>query len=502
MLRLPALALVALAVTRVVVGTPGQILSQQANGHGAAKQLLGTVHTALVRLPELPWLLAGALLAAVVLPALRGRAWWIGAALTALLALLLVPAGPLLLLALLLVLVLANLHGGARPLELLAAVPGMELLLPLPVLRRAGLGGRGQRVLALLSTLVLTSSWFLADSYASTERYARAVTAWDPDRSAPWAERIDVAAPGVHCEFHDVDIVGQHAVVVAEGDPSLRAYPLAGGPPARTPLPPVWEPYGGVTLDSETDPRTGLTWFVDGPETVTSARLDDDGAWQRVGRSARVQPPLHHTYTALVPERHDLVLLTVNTASGPPDPYVGIIDLDSPGTVQRRPLQSSDGRALPNFRELAWVPTIQRFAVAPAFGDELWLVDPWAGRAEPWLTVPTLNGKLVWAEEQERLYMTLPDQLRLWVIDPVAGRVERTIPTQPGARALAIDEERGLLLTGSVLTGVVLVQRLEDGWPTRAIGTVMPMMRELALIPGQPQAMLSTWGSLYKITYD
>lgn len=440
-----SVCLVALLVA-TSLGLTGRLLAALPFGGGSVKQVLGIVHTVLLLLPELPYWAAGAALVGVL--------------------------GPL----------TAALRRGERP-------------APRRILR------------GVLLAQVVGLAVFLLQAWLTIDMHARRVTDWDPARGLPWAWRIDVAPEGVHCEFHDVDVVdggpaGPVAIVVAEGDRRLAAYRIDPVEQAgRLPLPEEWFPYGGVVLDSETDPVTGLTFFVDGPERLSWARLDADGRWQRVGQSQPVRPPMHHMRSILLPEQRRLLLVTVNVEFAPPDPVLGIVDLDHPQQVLRRPLRTADGSKLPNFREVAWVPPLQRLVLAPDFGDALWLADPETGLAEPWLSVPTLSGKVLWNDDLQRLFLTLPDRFSVWVVDPVAGRVERRIPTQPGARALAIDADRGLLLTGSVLTGHVLVQRLSDGMPTRAIGTVMPMMRELALIPGRPEAMLTTWGGLYRVRY-
>jgi len=413
----------------------GLLASGCSVGTGAAKQVIGVVHTGLLLLPWLPVVLAAGM-AAVGLLAWRRPRW-------------------------------------RRP---------------------------GWILLASLSGLLVGLGAFLIVCLATMNPLARQVTAWDPARSAPYATRLLVAPEGVHCDFHDVDVVGDHAVVVGEGSYRLLRLPLSGGEADEIRLVDGgWQPLGGLTLDSETDPRTGRTWFLDGPDAVSWAASGPDGRWDRRGRVAGASPPLHHVATTLLSERQQLVLITINAAEAPPDPSMAVVDLRRPDHVQRRQLVATTGQALPNFRDALWLPPLERFVLAPTHGDRLWLLDADTGSVAPWVPLPARGGGLFF--DGQRLYVAQPTRLSVAVIDPVAGVVERRIPTQPAVRAIAVDTERGLLLTGSLATGTVLVQRLDSGWPVRAIGTVMPMMRKLELIPGRPEALLTTWGALYRLRY-
>ena len=76
-----------------------------------------------------------------------------------------------------------------------------------------------------------------------------------------------------------------------------------------------------------------------------------------------------------------------------------------------------------------------------------------------------------------------------------------TIPTQPGVRALAIDLERKIIVNASVITGQILVQDLYTGEILDRLGTVMPMVREIALEPNSGQAVLTTWAAIYQFPY-
>lgn len=239
-----------------VTGRLGGFVVALPSPHGVLKQVIGMVHTLLVRQLELPWVLGGALILGLVLPALRGRGWWIAAVVAAALALALAPWGPLPVALLTLGLLLANLRPDPAVPRAVAWLPGVALVLPLPVLR--ALGVRRTRPLAPLAALALAAGWLVVDSGLSTERYARQVTAWPEALSDPRVTVVDRAPEGVHCEFHDVDVVGDRAVVVVEGSAEVRAYPLDGGPVARRTLPTAWEPLGGLVMDAETEDRKSV----------------------------------------------------------------------------------------------------------------------------------------------------------------------------------------------------------------------------------------------------
>jgi hypothetical protein len=86
------------------------------------------------------------------------------------------------------------------------------------------------------------------------------------------------------------------------------------------------------------------------------------------------------------------------------------------------------------------------------------------------------------------------------VVDPATRTVECRIPTQPGTRTVAVDAARGLIVSGSMLTGEVLVQA-PDGHVVRHFGPAMPMMRDVALDEEVGHAWLGTWTALYRFDY-
>ena len=264
--------------------------------------------------------------------------------------------------------------------------------------------------------------------------------------------------------------------------------------PASWPLAPQWGPSNGLTMDSET--VGARTYFLAGPQSVEA--LDWSGGWSKGATSPPIAGELHHVYLAHVPERSSIFVLTVGTQNMAHVPTLLELPLDL-SMLRHATLHLPDGARPPTVRDFAWVPTSKRFVLAPDFGDRLYVLDPDSGLVTPWIEVPALDGRVVWVPGLERILLPLPNRPEIWLIDPKTGGVER-IPTQPGVRTAAIDVERRLLLTASLLTGQVLVQRL-DGSIVDHFGTLMPMVRNLVLDTARGEAWLSTWTALYRIPY-
>ncbi len=414
-------------------------------------------------------------------------------------------------------------------------VPGSSLLFPglvaaaLGSLRRPLLH-RGLMALAggLLGFLAL---W--TDCLAHYDAVRAGMERW-PDRLLD--SRIRVLAhsqPGVRADWHGVEIVGSTAIVVAETTTRLIAYDLDGkNEPAVFDLADRWGPDSSAPLDSETDPVSGLTWVIEGGHSLLELRFDGRG-WRRL---RAVQLPSEFSYAYLtrdgdrslmavavqtagptprkvlmakLPELHpirDIVLSAADYQPGagpvahvaPPGGPSAAVPLDGQQLVDGDPNLLW---GLPMPREMAWIPTLQRLVLSPDFGSQLWLADLGSGKAVPWISTPTLDGKMRWSAALDRLVVALPNRLELWVIDPHTGALDWRIPTQPGVRSLAIDDENGLVVTASVLTGQIWVQDIRTGELHRRMGTVMPMVRELALSPERGEGVLSTWVATYAFRY-
>ena len=152
-------------------------------------------------------------------------------------------------------------------------------------------------------------------------------------------------------------------------------------------------------------------------------------------------------------------------------------------------------------REFTFIPSLQTIVLAPDFGTHLFAFDLNTRNIEPLIETPTLDGKMRWVPEIERLVVALPNRTELWVINVQTGQVDWTIPTQPGVRALAIDSTRNLVVNASVITGQILIQDLYTGEILDRLGTVMPMVREIALDPNSDHAILTTWAAVYQFPY-
>ncbi|MCB9759750.1 MAG: hypothetical protein H6739_07895 [Alphaproteobacteria bacterium] len=506
LLRLPLLLLAAVVAANTVGDALAHRLITAAYPHGAAKLVVESWQILLYRQRELAAVALAAGLAAALLSRLDGRRWAAGAALVVGLTLALAPwhAPFPLLLGLGLVLLAGasaqELGAAAAKARVAAWVPFTELLLPSVV--SAGLGWAGRRrhlAVVFAGGAALGVGWVAADSVSSYEHYKKAMAAWPDALHDPRLVVMDRMPEWARADFHGVDIVGDHALVICEDRTELRAYPLDGGPAtASFDLEERWDGVvRAATLDSETDPATGLTWLLDGPDKVQELRWTGS-SFKRL-HTERFPFHLQYVYTRWDPQRNRIILGAVQANARAPR-MVALVGVPGLTWGYVKELRAAEG-PVPIPREIAWIPDINQLVIAPDFGTHLWLADVDQGYARPWLEVPTLDGKMRWVPELRRLFLAIPNRPELWVIDPVLGKVERTIRTQPGVRSVAVDPERRLLVTASVVTGAVMVQDLDSGEIIDVFRTVMPMVRELALSVERGEAVLSTWSVLYRIPY-
>jgi hypothetical protein len=507
LLRLPLPILLVALAPSAVGGVVGEWLTRLDYAHGTVKYLLVEWQSMLVREDRLLALFAVAAVGAAVLVGLTQRAWAAGIVVLCITTLAILRpltwwAVPLAFAALALnTLPVATLQRLGTRWRAFAWIPGTEIFFPGPVAAAIGAGPRTLRLAAALGAVTLTGLWVWLDTSASFWDYERIVFApWPDDRVDSRVTTIARAPEGVKCDFHDIDVVGDRAVVVAESSLRLLSFPRAGGEPASWPLTPWWGPMEGLAMDSETDPTGSETWFLSGPHDVTSVTWNG-AAWGNARRSAQFQAYIHHAYLHYLPEQQELVLFTIGTHNAQEDTLM--VEVDTPGmrNPRVRHLRLPGGGRPPTIRDIAWVPPLGKFVLSPDFGDRLYLVAPGEDTLTPWIETPTLNGRVKWVGGLDRLFVPLPNRPELWIVDPVRGTVERRMSTQPGVRTLDVDVARGLVLTASVLTGRVMVQRLEDGAVVDRFGTLMPMVRNLALFPEKGVALLSTWTALYRIPY-
>jgi len=498
LLRLPLPVLLLVLVPGAAGALLAAILTNSDYGHSLAKNMLAPWFTMIYQAPVLPWVLLAALALAVVLPSLGARAW-LGVVLAATgLGLLLVtgwPGGILLLAALLALNCWPTVPAAVGR---LAWVPGTEFVFPGPVLRVVGVP---TRVATGIAAAWLVGAWFVTDAVVTADVRAAAVGAWPASRLDPRIRVLARADPSARSEFQDIDVTPERVIVVAETSSRLLAFPRdLVGAPAWTALQPQWGADFGLTLDSETDRETGTTWFVDGPRHIKAVRWVGDHA-EILGSSVDLPRHISHAYTRYSAERKQLMLIPVNVVEELDPPAVILVDTPGLDHAVTHPLKTKDGQRVPHIRDIEWMPSVGKLALAPDFGSWLYLADPDTGLSEPWLNLPTLNGRMVWSPTLERLFLAMPNQFAVVVANPATGEIERRIPTQPGVRPLAIDAERGLLITASVATGMVLVQRLDTGAYVDSFRTVMPMVREMTLMQEEGVVILSTWTQLYAIPY-
>ncbi len=479
-------------------GVEGLVLGLLPYPHGLIKALLQAWHVLMLRADTLPWCWGAACLLGLGLVSLPRRWCWAGGLGLAVVSLAL-PGASWTAKGSLALLLVANFPPRQlwerRPGLLRGSswVPGVALLLPSAVV--ADLCG-GARWARLLAPVVLLPLWFVGDGLLAREHYLPGLIHW-PDARVDARVQVLERATVMRGEYHDIELLGDHAVVVAEDSCRLLGVPLDGGRAVVHPLAPRWPPFQAGALDSWVD-KVGVTWILTAPNELSGLRLGDDG-WQVVAKRG-FPGPCNFAYLVPAAEIGRLFMVFVNAHDSEPG---GLVPFRLPALrpLERVKFVRADGDWFPAPRDAAWLPPLGRLVLTPNFGERLYLADPVSGLVEPWLEIYSANAKPLWVPGIERLLLARPDAASVAVIDPEAGTVERNIPTQRGVRALAVDPERGLLVTGSVLSGRVEVQRLADGEVLDSFGTLMPMIREIALDTERGEAIVATWTVLYRLPY-
>lgn len=445
--------------------------------HNDAKVLIGTWHTFLFRVERLPvaWAVAAVLLT-------LGRRLPLAARIGLALGVAATPGASPVARAVAVAWAAANLLLPDRP---WAWVPGVAWVLPGPTLPAWA------RPFAVFP---LVFAWTLLDSVTQLQAFGPSVLAWTRDLG-PAVHVIARAPAGVECEYHDLDLLPDRYVVVQEGTHQLVARARDDDRVLSVEqLPPFWGPMRGVVLDS--DSAGPYTWYLRIPNQLVELRWGP--GFQR-GQVSQFGSTFIHAYLRHVPELGRVVAYEVGVQADQPG---HLVSAAVPGLTDVRTIQlrTPDGGPGPQPRDLEWIPPLHQFALAPDMRRQLWLSDPVTGLTRPWLDAPATDGKLAWVDALQRLFVAIPTQPLLWIVT-AEGTVERKLPTQPGARAVAVDTVHGLVLTASVLTGELWVQRLEDAAIVHRFGPFMPMVRELRLDPATGQAWLTTWTVLYRIDY-
>jgi len=384
-----------------------------------------------------------------------------------------------------------------------ALLPGPGLLVPGASLALLGPAGAKMAAITVFPWAIALSA--LADIATHPRVYdpkAEDPGAWPARKPDPRVIELDRAPPGIACEFHDIDLVdasdgSQWAVVVAEGSGRLLAYPRGGGAPFETTIAKNWGPFIGVVLDSETDPDTSQTWQLNGAKQVTHRRLSARG-WG-APENLRLQLPEDHAFTVLLPDH--IALVHVNASTDARASWLTLIDRRPPHVARRLPLVDAEGEPLRPPRHVVALPTLGKLGMTSDFHNGLWIVDPLRGVAERRVDVPVANGAPLWSPALDRLLLPDPNTGLVRLVELPSGAVTGAFSVDRGVRTVAVDADRGLLLSASVLTGRVRVDRLEDNVMVDHFDGLMPMVRELALDTAAGQAYLTTWGAVYRLPY-
>ena len=311
-------------------------------------------------------------------------------------------------------------------------------------------------------------------------------------------ERIQVRAqdPTVRADWHGVVIHEDNAIVLAEETMRLMAFPLNGGEPIVQPLGERWGPERAAPLNLIHDPTEDLFWILGNEHQLYGFSLSTSG-WSRE-RILNLPAHINYAYLQMVDNEFALVPIQVKRDHQPP--LFALLGRESNWTDVQR-ISTSGNMPISYPREFTFIPSLDTIVLAPDFGTHLFSFDLQTRDVKPLLETPTLDGKMRWVPELERLVVALPNRTEIWVVDVSTGTVDWTIPTQLGVRALAVDPVRKLVVNASVITGQILIQDLYTGTILDRLGTVMPMVREIALDPVSDQAILTTWAAVYQFPY-
>lgn len=346
---------------------------------------------------------------------------------------------------------------------------------------------------------ILTGGWVVGliwlDCLSSYDQIREEMEEWPTELLDP---RISVRAqdPNIRADWHGVVIHEDKAIVLAEETMRLMAFPLNGDKAIVHPLGKRWGPERAAPLNLIHDPVENLFWTLGNERQIHGFELNPSG-WQHT-RTVDLPANINYAYLQLVDNEFALVPVQVKRDHQPP--LFALIG-DKPTWRNIRYVPTSGNMPISYPREFTFIPALDRIVLAPDFGTHLFTFDLRTRNIEPLIETPTLDGKMRWVPELERLVVALPNRTELWVINVETGQVDWTIPTQPGVRALAIDATRQLVVNASVITGQILIQDLYTGEILDRLGTVMPMVREIALDPKSDQAILTTWAAVYQFPY-
>lgn len=337
---------------------------------------------------------------------------------------------------------------------------------------------------------------FWLDCVSSYERVRTEMESWPSKNLDP---RIKVLAqnPGIRADWHGVEVTEDYAIVIAEETMRLMAFPLEGGAPIVYKLGERWGPERAAPLDLEIDPKDGLIWLLTEERKLSGFELSDE-SWT-LKEEIRTPAPVAYSYMRLQDEKFVLSPVQVKHNESP---VMQVLVGEERNWKKLKVLRNDPSSIkVPIPREIELIPSMNKLVLAPDFGKELYLFDLRTGKAESFIETPTMDGKMRWVPSLERLFIALPNRMEIWAVNPKTKEVDWVIPTQPGVRSMAIDADRNIIVSASVLTGQIWVQDLKTGKIFDQFATVMPMVRELALEETSGQAILTTWAAVYQFPY-
>lgn len=381
--------------------------------------------------------------------------------------------------------------------KILVWVPILALLFPKQIFESLGQKNhpRITRFILTVMSMVVVLFCFWVDRVSHYDAVRKDLESWPTEMLDERIQQLAISPPGVRADWHGLRIIGDTAIVSCERNPRVSAMSLVDGEIRDFKLKPRWGADFAGPLEAEVNPLTGHVWTVDGGDTLLELKWNE-GEWTELRRQAL---PVSLSFSYITKRQDELLLTTVQASQHGPR---RVLKVPLPELTPIRNIRLHNGSIpAPMPREALWVPTINRLVIAPDFGTQLFEVDLSTGQTSPWLDVPTLNGKMIWDSRSERIVLAVPNRFEIWVIDPKGPTIERRLPSQLGVRALAMDTERGLIVSASVLTGQIWVQDILTGRVHLKLGTVYPMVRELALSESLGVGVLTTWNAVYRFDY-
>lgn len=369
-----------------------------------------------------------------------------------------------------------------------------------PQLIRHSTNSKGLRFICTIGQvffpLTLLLAWQWIDVLSHYDQVRKDMEQWPVERLDASIKELAHSPPNVRADWHGVRIVGQTAVVTCEQRPRLMAFNLNSEDRTETPLHPRWGMENVGPLESEVNPKNDIVWTVNGGTHILESKLHN-GQWKRY-REVRLPSTLSFSY--MTRSIDTLFMIEVQTGGNEGSRKLFTAPLPQLRPITEMNLTMNDSKA-PMPREPLWVPTIQKLIYGSEFGNLLYAINMQDGTVSPWLKADTFNGKMAWSNTAERIYSAVPNKMQIQVIDPAIPAIEYTIWTQPGVRALAVDAQRNLIVSASVLSGQIWVQDADTGDVIKRMGTVYPMVREIALSEELGVGVLTTWNAVYQFKY-